>query len=54
MPTQTLAELKRAVHALSETDRAVLRAYLVAVFDVRGRDARVNLLPDERNRPRER
>jgi hypothetical protein len=49
----TLIELKRAVHLLSETDRARLRTYLIAVFDVRGRDTRVNLLPDERDRPRD-
>jgi hypothetical protein len=49
-----LADLKRAVHALSETDRAWLRSYLISVFDVRGRDTRVNLLPEERDRPRPR
>jgi len=48
----SLADLKRAVHALSEADRATLRTYLISVFDVRGRDTRVNLLPDERDRPR--
>ncbi len=47
-------EIKRAVHALSETDRAMLRTYLVSVFDVRGRDTRVNLLPGEHGRPRDR
>lgn len=44
--------LKRTIHALSETDRAKLRTYLLSVFDVRGRDTRVNILPDERDRPR--
>ncbi len=45
---------KRAVHTLSETDRAIVRTYVLTVFDVRGRDTRVNLLPDERDRPRDR
>jgi hypothetical protein len=53
-PKYSLAEIKQAVHALSETDRATLRAYVIAVFDVRGRDARINLLAEERNRPRTR
>jgi hypothetical protein len=52
-PKPSLADLKRAVHGLSETDRAALRAYLIAVFDVRGRDTRANLLPAERDRPRD-
>ncbi len=50
----SLDDLKRGAHALSETDRAALRTYLIAVFDVRGRDTRVNLQPDERDRPRRR
>ncbi len=49
----SLADLKRAAHRLSEADRARLRTYLIAVFDVRGRDTRVNLLPHERDHPRE-
>ena len=52
-PKPSLADLKRAVHGLSETNRAALRAYLIAVFDVRGRDTRANLLPAERDRPRD-
>jgi hypothetical protein len=47
-------EIKRAVHVMPETERAALRTYLISVFDVRGRDTRVNLLPDERDRPRDR
>lgn len=47
-----LTELKRAVHALSEGQRASFRTYVLTVFDVRGRDTRVNLLPDEQDRPR--
>jgi LEA14-like dessication related protein len=50
----SLDDIKRAVHQLPESDRAMLRTYLVSVFDVRGRDTRVNLLPDERDRPRAR
>jgi hypothetical protein len=50
----SLDALKSAVHALSEADRAAFRTYLISVFDVRGRDTRVNLLPDERDRPRSR
>jgi LEA14-like dessication related protein len=49
----SVSELKRIVHELSESDRAALRGYLIAVFDVRGRDTRVNLTPDERDRPRD-
>jgi hypothetical protein len=41
------------MHAMSETERAALRTYLISVFDVRGRDTRVNLLPAERDRPRD-
>jgi LEA14-like dessication related protein len=51
-PKLTVAEIKQAVHAMSESERATLRTYLVTVFDVRGRDTRVNLLPDEHDRPR--
>ena len=51
-PKLSVTEIKHALHAMSETDRAALRTYLVTVFDVRGRDTRVNLLPDERYRPR--
>ena len=47
-----LSALKSAIHALSQSDRATLRTYVLTVFDVRGRDTRVNLLPDERDRPR--
>jgi hypothetical protein len=50
----SIDELKRTVHLLSETDRAVLRTYLITVFDVRGRDTRVNLRPDDTDRPRSR
>ena len=46
------AALKIAIHALPESDRAKLRTYLLAVFDVRGRDTRVNLTAEERDRPR--
>jgi hypothetical protein len=53
MPKLTTDEIKRAVHALSETERATLRTYLISVFDVRGRDTRVNLLPAEHDRPRD-
>jgi hypothetical protein len=53
-PKIPLSDLKQAVHGLSESERAELRGYVVAVFDVRGRDARVNVRPDERDRPRER
>lgn len=48
----SVSELKRIVHELTESDRAALRGYLIAAFDVRGRDARVNLTPAERDRPR--
>jgi hypothetical protein len=47
-------DIKRTVHALSESQRADLRTYLISVFDVRGRDTRVNLAPGDRERPRER
>jgi hypothetical protein len=53
-PRLSLADLKAAAHRLNEADRAALRTYLIAVFDVRGRDTRVNLLPDEADRPRDR
>ncbi len=44
--------LKLAIHALPESDRAKIRTYVLTVFDVRGRDTRVNLTADERDRPR--
>jgi hypothetical protein len=53
-PKPALDDLKHAVHILSETDRAALRTYVISVFDVRGRDTRVNLSPGDRGRPRER
>jgi LEA14-like dessication related protein len=52
MKPTDLTGLKEAIHALSETDRATLRTYVLTVFDVRGRDTRVNLQPDDIGRPR--
>jgi hypothetical protein len=49
-----VAEIKRKVHTLTESQRARLRTYLISVFDVRGRDTRVNLAPGEQGRPRDR
>jgi hypothetical protein len=54
MDKTILDDIKQTVHALPESQRAALRTYLISVFDVRGRDTRVNLAPGEEGRPRDR